>query len=102
LKRQADHINQNSIWSQFLTVGEDGLLQYIEGNETNGGKGALQVLQELNQMSAEQQTAYLKSIGYSYTDNDGNKLEGTELVEKFFEEMQAQISQYDSLYDTVH
>lgn len=102
LKRQADHINQNRIWSQFLTVGEDGLLQYIEGNETNGGKGALQVLQELNQMSAEQQTAYLKSIGYSYTDNDGNKLEGTELVEKFFEEMQAQIDQYDSLYDTVH
>ena len=102
LKRQADHINQNSIWSRFLTVGEDGLLQYIEGNETNGGKGALQVLQELNQMSAEQQTAYLKSIGYSYTDNDGNKLEGTDLIEKFFEEMQAQIDQYDSLYDTVH
>ena len=102
LKRQADHINQSNIWSQFLTVGEDGLLQYIEGNETNGGKGALQVLQELNQMSAEQQTAYLKSIGYSYTDNDGNKLEGTDLIEKFFEEMQAQIDQYDSLYDTVH
>ena len=102
LQRQADHINQSRIWSQFLTVGEDGLLQYIEGNETNGGKGALEVLQDLNQMSAEEQTAYLKKIGYSYTDNDGNKLEGSELVEKFFEEMQAQIEQYDALYDTVN
>ena len=102
LKRQAEHINQNRIWSQFLTVGADGLLQYIEGNETNGGKGALQVLQELNQMSGEQQTAYLKSIGYSYTNNDGKKLEGQELVEQFFQELQDQIDQYDSLYDTVH
>lgn len=102
LQRQADHINQNSIWSQFLTVDENGLLQYIEGNETNGGKGALQVLQELNQMSGEEQTAYLKRIGYSYTNNDGKKLEGQELVEQFFQELQDQISQYDSLYDTVH
>lgn len=102
LQRQADHINQSRIWSQFLTVGEDGLLQYIEGNETNGGKGALQVLQELNQMSGEEQTAFLKQLGYSYTDNDGNKLEGSELVEKFYEEMQAQIDQYDALYDTVN
>lgn len=102
LKRQAQHINQNRIWSQFLTVGEDGLLQYIEGNETNGGKGALQVLQELNQMSGEEQTAYLKRIGYSYTNNDGKILEGQELVEQFFQELQDQIDQYDSLYDTVH
>lgn len=102
LKRQAQHINQNRIWSQFLTVGEDGLLQYIEGNETNGGKGALQVLQELNQMSGEEQTAYLKRLGYSYTNNDGKKLEGQELVEQFFQELQDQIDQYDALYDTVH
>ena len=102
LQRQADQINQNSIWSQFLTVGEDGLLQYIKGNETNGGKGALEVLQELNQMSGEEQTAFLKRIGYSYTDNDGNKLEGSDLVEQFFQELQDQIDQYDSLYDTVN
>lgn len=102
LKRQAQHINQNRIWSQFLTVGEDGLLQYIEGNETNGGKGALQVLQELNQMSGEEQSAYLKRLGYSYTNNDGKKLEGQELVEQFFQELQDQIDQYDALYDTVH
>ena len=102
LQRQAKHIEKNQIWSQFLTIGEDGLLQYIEGNETNNGKGALQVLQELNQMSAEEQTDYLESINYSYTDNDGNVLEGEELVEKFFEELQNQIDQYDALYDTVH
>ena len=41
LQRQADLINNNRIWSKFLTVGEGGLLQYTVGNETNGGKGAL-------------------------------------------------------------
>lgn len=102
LERQAKHIKNNKIWSQFLTIGEDGLLQYTEGNETNDGKGALQVLQELNQMSAKEQEAYLNSIGYSYTTNDGKKLEGQELVEQFFQELQDQIDQYDSLYDTVN
>ena len=41
LQRQADLINNDRIWSKFLTVGEGGLLQYTVGNETNGGKGAL-------------------------------------------------------------
>lgn len=102
LQRQADLINNDRIWSKFLTVGEGGLLQYTVGNETNGGKGALQVLDELNKMSGEEQIKYMSSIGYSYTDTDGNKLEGTELVTKFFEELQKQIDEYDALYDTVH
>ena len=102
LQRQADIINNDRIWSKFLTVGEGGLLQYTVGNETNGGKGALQVLDELNKMSGEEQIKYMDSIGYSYTDTDGNKLEGTELVTKFFEELQKQIDEYDALYDTVH
>jgi hypothetical protein len=51
LKRQADAINDSSNWiSKFYKVGADGVLQYVEGNETNGGKGALEVLQELNDM----------------------------------------------------
>lgn len=102
LQRQADLINNDRIWSKFLTVGQGGLLQYTVGNETNGGKGALQVLDELNKMSAEQQINYLKSIGYTYTDNDGKELKDTELVTKFFEELQKQIDEYDALYDTVH
>ena len=103
LQRQADHINDpNSIWSQFIEVDANGLLQYKKGNETNGGKGALEVLQELNQMSGEKQVEYLESIGYSYTDVDGNVLEGTELVAKFYEELQEQIDTYDALYDTVN
>ena len=102
LKRQAQLINQNAIWSQFLFVNASGLLQYVSGNEANGGKGALQVLQELNQMSGEQQTAFLQNLGYSYTTADGVALEGAELVEQFFQELQDQIDQYDSLYDTVH
>ena len=102
LQRQADQINNNSIWRRFLEVDTNGLLQYKKGNETNGGKGALQILQELNQMSGSKQTAYLKKIGYSYTNTDGEKLEGEELVKQFFQQLQDQIDQYDSLYDTVN
>lgn len=102
LKRQADQINQNDIWSKFLEVDENGLLQYKNGNEANGGKGALDVLQGLNEMSGEEQIEYLKKIGYSYTTADGEKLEGEDLVKQFFQEFQDQIDSYDSLYDTVH
>ena len=102
LQRQADQINNNSIWRRFLEVDTNGLLQYKKGNETNGGKGALQILQELNQMSGSKQTAYLKKIGYSYTNTDGEKLEGEELVKQFFQQLQDQIDQYDTLYDTVN
>lgn len=102
LKRQADQINQNDIWSKFLEVDENGLLQYKNGNEANGGKGALDVLQGLNEMSGEEQIEYLKKIGYSYATADGEKLEGEDLVKQFFQEFQDQIDSYDSLYDTVH
>lgn len=102
LQRQADLINQNKLWSQFLTVTEEGLLQYVNGNETNGGKGALEVLQDLNEMSGEEQVAFLNKLGYSYTDNDGNVLEGEELVQQFFDDLQSEIDKYDDLYDTVH
>lgn len=102
LQRQADHINQNQFWSKFLTVGEDGLLQYIVGNEADGGKGELTVLQQMNEMSGAQQLSYLQSIGYTYTDQDGKQLEGEELITKFFEELQQQIDEYDTLYNTVH
>jgi uncharacterized coiled-coil DUF342 family protein len=44
----------------------------------------------------------LASIGYTYTDNDGNVLEGSELVAKFYEELQKQIDDYDALRDTVN
>lgn len=98
---QAKQINTNSIWSKFFTVGEDGLLQYIMGNEEKGGKGTLSMLQQLNQMSGEQQLSYIKGLGYSYTDNDGNVLDGEDLVAKFYEEAQAQIDKYDELRDTV-
>lgn len=98
---QAKQINTNSIWSKFFTVGEDGLLQYIMGNEENGGKGTLSMLQQLNQMSGEQQLSYIKGLGYSYTDNDGNVLDGEDLVAKFYEEAQDQIDKYDELRDTV-
>ena len=102
LQLQAKQINENAIWSKYLEVGEDGLLQYKSGNEANGGKGALEVLQELNEMSGKEQVAYLKKIGYSYTTTDGKKLKDADLVKQFYEELQNQIDTYDNLYDTVN
>ena len=102
LQAQAEHINTNEIWSKFLKVDENGLLQYIEGNETNGGKGALEVLSKMNEMSGEEQLAYVQSLGWSYTTTDGEELEEAELVAKFYEELQKQIDDYDALADTVN
>ena len=101
LQRQAEHINNNKIWSQFLEVDENGLLQYKKGNETNGGKGALEVLSQMNEMSGEEQLAFVESLGWSYTNTDGEELENEELVAKFYEELQKQIDDYDALRDTV-
>ena len=101
LQRQAEHINTNKIWSQFLEVDENGLLQYKKGNETNGGKGALEVLSQMNEMSGEEQLAFVQSLGWSYTNTDGEELEDSELVAKFYEELQKQIDDYDALRDTV-
>lgn len=128
LERQANAINDSANWvSKFYRVGEDGVLQYVEGNETNGGKGALEVLQELNEMgdNAERYTIkdqidYIKQItggafkrGYTWeeeTDDEGNgtgnykKKEWTdeEYVQEFFSALQEPIDDYDALQDAVN
>lgn len=71
------------------------------GNEVNGGKGTLTLLQQLNQMSGAEQLSYIKNLGYSYVTNDGEQLDGEDLISKFFEEAQVQIDKYDELRDTV-
>mgnify|MGYP004630785337 CR=1 FL=1 len=101
LELQAEQINTHDIWKQFFHVGSDGLLQYNMGNEVNGGKGTLTLLQQLNQMSGADQLSYIKSLGYSYVTNDGEQLDGEDLISQFFEEAQAQIDKYDELRDTV-
>lgn len=103
LDRQAEQINSHNIWSKFLKVDENGLLQYINGNETNDGKGALEVLQDFNKMTAQEQQDYLNKIGYTYTSHDtGEALTGQELAQQFITEFQEQIDDYDELYDTVN
>lgn len=101
LELQAEQINTHDIWKQFFHVGSDGLLQYNMGNEVNGGKGTLTLLQQLNQMSGAEQLSYIKNLGYSYVTNDGEQLDGEDLISKFFEEAQTQIDKYDELRDTV-
>nr|DAR32479.1 MAG TPA: chromosome segregation ATPase [Bacteriophage sp.] len=52
-------------------------------------------------MSGADQLSYIKSLGYSYITNDGEQLDGEDLISQFFEEAQAQIDKYDELRDTV-
>ena len=102
LQRQAEQINTNKIWSQFLEVDANGLLQYTKGNELFGGKGALEVLSDLNKMSGEEQLKFLKELGYTAKNQDGEELKDSELIQKFYEELQLQIDEYDQLYDAIH
>ena len=106
LERQKKEINDNKVWSQFLTVDTDGRLRYKNGNETNGGKGALEVLADLNKMTLANQVKTVKGYGYKAYDNTGKDvtkdLSDEELVQHFFDDLQGQIDAYDALYDTVH
>lgn len=104
LDRQAQEIANDKILSQFLIV-EDGVLQYKNGNEANGGKGALEILTELNKMSAADQLSYVKSLGFenedAAKDQDGNLLEGDDLVQAFYDYINSAIDEYDGLKDSV-
>ena len=131
LKRQADAINDSSNWiSKFYKVGADGVLQYVEGNETNGGKGALEVLQELNDMgdnperyTIKDQVAWIEKVtngqfkrGFTWeegqTEDENGKTVGNgeytkkewtdeEYVQEFFSALQEPIDDYDGLRDSV-
>lgn len=131
LKRQADAINDSSNWiSKFYKVGADGVLQYVEGNETNGGKGALEVLQELNDMgdnperyTIKDQVAWIEKVtngqfkrGFTWeegqTEDENDKTVGNgeytkkewtdeEYVQEFFSALQEPIDDYDGLRDSV-
>lgn len=100
--RQGEAINNDSLLRQFYHVDENGLLQYNEGNETNGGKGALEILDELNKMTnINDQVARIESFGFSHTNKYRETLEGEEYVSAFFEALQTPIDNLDSLRDTV-
>ena len=131
LKRQANAINDSSNWiSKFYKVGADGVLQYVEGNETNGGKGALEVLQELNDMgdnperyTIKDQVAWIEEVtngqfkrGFTWeegqTEDENGKTVGNgeytkkewtdeEYVQEFFSALQEPIDDYDGLRDSV-
>lgn len=127
LERQAKAINDSTNWiSKFYKVGADGVLQYVEGNETNGGKGALEVLQELNDMgdnperyTIKDQIDWINKVtngqferGFTWEaeqDDQGN-ITGAyekkywtdeEYVQEFFSALQEPIDDYDALRDTV-
>lgn len=101
LDRQREAIEQSEIWGQFFKFDSQGNIQFRNGNERDDGKGTLEFLQDLKGMSLEDQIKAIEKLGYSYTDADGNKLEGKDLVEQFLKDIDDQMKNYESLYDTV-
>ena len=105
LKRQAKEINTDEILSQFIEVNEDGIVQYLKGNEAFGGKGTLEVLSWLNDASSKEQLAFIKQIGFDKTkeayDQNGKMLKDDKLVKAFFDYFNTAIKEYDGLQDTV-
>ena len=74
LKLEADRIKQSEFWNNSLTFNEDGTLLSIFGNEVKDGEGRLAFLDQLNQMTGDQQIKVLKQLGYTYKDKDGKQL----------------------------
>lgn len=101
LDRQREAIEQSEIWGQFFKFDSQGNIQFRNGNERGDGKGTLEFLQDLKSMGLEDQIKAIEKLGYSYTDADGNKLEGKDLVDQFLKDIDAQMKNYESLYDTV-
>ena len=101
LQRQKEHILNNEFWKKYFTFDESDTLQFINGNEANGGKGALEILANFNEWSGEEQQAYLQSIRYQATNQEGEQLEGTELAQFYIDELNRQINEYTSLYKIV-
>lgn len=106
LKRQAEQINNDRILNQFIEVNEDGIVQYLKGNEAFGGKGTLEVLSWLNDASAKEQLKFITDLDFqdekAARDQDGNLLEGEDLVQAFFDYFDTAINEYDGLQDTVN
>lgn len=88
-------------WKGIFAFNKDNTLQYTNGNETNGGKGVLDIIQALNNMSGAEQVAFVNALGYSHTDQNGKVLEGNELVSKFLEELVGDYEHFNELQDSI-
>ena len=104
----------NSDYSKIFTYNENGLMQYVDG----AGKG-LDILATVNQtgdraMTAQQQVAYLNSVGINTSSfnvrEDGSKIERKdfdsdqayyeELMGQFWDNTDGWMEELDSLYDS--
>ena len=98
----------NSDYSKIFTYTSDGLMQYHEGE--NIGFDILAKLQELDangqmKMNATEQLAYLESIGFDTSvlkvTKEGEDVDSeTEMVQNFFDNVQAWMDELDGLYDS--
>lgn len=98
----------NSDYSKIFTYTSDGLMQYHEGE--NIGFDILAKLQETDangqmKMNATEQLAYLASIGFDTSvlkvTKEGEDVDSeTEMVQNFFDNVQAWMDELDGLYDS--
>ena len=98
----------NSDYSKIFTYTSDGLMQYHEGE--NIGFDILAKLQETDtngqmKMNATEQLAYLESIGFDTSvlkvTKEGEDVDSeTEMVQNFFDNVQAWMDELDGLYDS--
>ena len=98
----------NSDYSKIFTYTSDGLMQYHEGE--NIGFDILAKLQETDadgqmKMNATEQLAYLESIGFDTSvlkvTKEGEDIDSeTEMVQNFFDNVQAWMDELDGLYDS--
>ena len=110
-QRRQDLENMKDSYALIFTYDQDGLMQYVEG-ENRG----LNILAELNKrdengaltgwaVNAKKQLEYLRSIGFN-TDLLKNNEDGTktkkpeEMMQNFWDNIDAWMNELDSLYDT--
>jgi hypothetical protein len=95
-------------YSKIFTYDEDGLMQYVDGN--NRGLDILATLNETDangkaKRNAKQQIAYLKSVGFDTSvlkiNADGSKAEDEEqMMQNFWDGIDGWMEEMDGLYDS--
>ena len=100
---------QTTQYSKIFTYDEDGLMQYVEGE--NRGLDILATLNETDaqgvaKRTAKQQVDYLKGLGFDISEfmrkSDGTKIEATDytgIIEQFWTGIDNWMSELDGLYD---
>ena len=113
LQQLRKEIEGNQLLSHIYGFRENGQLQYLNGNDkvseynVRGGRitlgyGQLDKIQQFEQMTIEQQDAFLEKIGFTFTDTNGHQVtKKDDLAKKFVELVVNPSKEYSTLYDEI-